>query len=173
MARTPSIRPFMADEWRTYKALRLRALTDSPDAFGATLAGEEARTDTEWANRLQSGADQRWNLALVAEVDTKPIGLAWGRIEKSNPDVANVYQMWVAPAHRQSGVGRLLLERIIAWAQAMKVRRIALSVTCGDTAASRLYTRAGFKPVGTPQPLRPGSDLLAQPMEFEVADDPA
>jgi GNAT superfamily N-acetyltransferase len=173
IARTPSVRPFMAHEWRTYRDLRLRALADSPDAFGGTLVSENARADTEWAERLKSGADDRWNLPLLAEVGAEPIGLAWGRIEKSNPDVANVYQMWVAPTHRRLGAGGLLLETVIAWAKGAEVRRVALSVTCGNNSAGRLYMRAGFRPVGEPEPLRPGSNLLTQPMQLPLAADAA
>jgi hypothetical protein len=36
--RVPSIRPIESHEWRMYRDLRLRSLTDSPDAFGTTLA---------------------------------------------------------------------------------------------------------------------------------------
>ncbi|HEX2226319.1 MAG TPA: GNAT family N-acetyltransferase, partial [Candidatus Binatia bacterium] len=86
--------------------------------------------------------------------------------ESSNPDVANLYQMWVAPEHRGLGAGRRLLEAVIAWASAAKVCYLALAVTCGDSPAMRLYTRAGFKPAGEPEPLRPGSELLAQPMRL-------
>jgi len=32
-----SIRPFRAEEWPAYRALRLRALADAPDAFSTTL----------------------------------------------------------------------------------------------------------------------------------------
>jgi GNAT superfamily N-acetyltransferase len=173
MAVVPLVRPFLAQEWRTYRDLRLRALAESPDAFGGTLGVEEKRAEDEWADRLVSGSDHLWNLPLLAEVAGEPIGLAWGRIDKSNPDVANVYQMWVAPTHRGLGAGRLLLEAIIAWATAAKVRRVALSVTCGDSSARRVYVHAGFTPVGDPEPLRPGSNLLAQPMQRQLSDDAA
>ncbi len=39
------VRTFAPHEWPTYKDLRLRALADSPDAFGSTLAAEQGRTD--------------------------------------------------------------------------------------------------------------------------------
>jgi GNAT superfamily N-acetyltransferase len=171
MAAAPSVRPFRAHEWRTYRDLRLRALTDSPDAFEATLAGEESRADGEWANRLALGADDRWNLPLLAEVAAQPVGLAWGRIEKTTPDVARVYQMWVAPAHRGQGAGRILLEAIIAWASAAGVRRLGLGVTCGESPARGLYVRAGFTPIGQAGPLRPGSALLVQPMQKLLSSD--
>ena len=82
MNRTPQIRAFFPHEWRTYKDLRLRALADSPDAFGSTLAAEQDRTDAEWSSRLASGAGSGLDLPLVAEVDGEPAGLAWGRIDR-------------------------------------------------------------------------------------------
>ena len=168
MIYTPLIRTFAVHEWRTYRDLRLRALADSPDAFGRTLAQEEGRPDAEWSSRLASGVESRWDLPLLAEISGEPIGLAWGRIESSNLDAANLYQMWVAPNCRGIGAGQMLLEVVIAWATAAKVCYLALGVTCGDSPAMRLYVRAGFKPVGEPEPLRPGSELLAQPMRLAL-----
>ena len=165
---TPIVRRFSAGEWRVYRDLRLRALGDSPDAFGSTLAEEAGRLDAEWARRLASGADSETNLPVVAEVQGEPIGLAWGRIDTSAPDVAVLYQMWVAPTHRGRGVGQKLLEAVIAWATAQNASFLDLGVTCGDSPARRLYERAGFKPIGAPGPLRPGSTLLAQSMRLEL-----
>ncbi len=103
MTDAPTIRAFSANEWRVYRDLRLRALADSPDAFGSTLAAETGGLDAEWARHLASSVDSPLNLPLVAEVRGEPIGLAWGRIDTSDPDLAALYQMWVAPSHR--GVG--------------------------------------------------------------------
>lgn len=76
--------------------------------------------------------------------------------------------MWVAPGHRGLGAGRMLLEAVIAWAKAQNASYLDLGVTCGDRPARRLYERAGFKPKGKPQPLRPGSTLLVQPMRLAL-----
>lgn len=76
--------------------------------------------------------------------------------------------MWVAPNYRGLGAGQMLLESVIAWASAANVCYLALSVTCGDSPAMRLYVRSGFKPLGVPEALRPGSELLAQPMRLAV-----
>lgn len=170
MIDTPTIRTLAADEWRLYKALRLRALADSPDAFGSTLAAEEGRADAEWSQRLAAAAESRWNLPVVAEVRGESIGLAWGRIETSDPDVATLYQVWVAPSHRGLGAARLLLEAVIAWARAQHATFLDLDVTCGESAARRLYERAGFQPRGEPHPLRPGSQLLSQPMRLALRE---
>jgi GNAT superfamily N-acetyltransferase len=166
----PAIRTLTADEWRLYRDVRLRALADSPDAFGSTLAEEAIRSDEQWAHRLASSADPRVNLPLVADIRSELVGLAWGRIDAAQPDVATLYQMWVAPACRGTGIGRQLLQAVIAWAVGRGAAALDLGVTCGDTPARRLYERAGFTPHGAPQPLRLGSMLLAQPMRLALRD---
>ena len=144
----PSVRPFLSHEWCIYRDLRLRALADSPDAFARTLAEEKDRPESEWSGRLASGAETRWNLHVVAEVAGEAIGLAWGRIEPSTPEMANLYQMWIDPRFRRLGAGQMLLQAVIDWAKDADVRYLVLGVTCGDSPARRLYARAGFKPVG-------------------------
>lgn len=168
---TPQIRPFAPHEWPIYKDLRLRALADSPDAFGSTLAAEQGRTDAEWASRLAAAAESGGDLPLIAELDGEPIGLAWGRIDKSNPDAAHLYQMWVAPDWRRRGAGRMLLEAVIAWAKGKNVNYLELGVTYRDSPAMRLYRRAGFEPAGAPEPLRPGSEWLLLLMRLDCRSD--
>ena len=167
MKKTTKIRPLAPQEWEIYKELRLRALIDAPDAFGSTLAREEAFSDNRWQNRL-AGDDASWNLPLLAEVDGEPVGLGWGRIESSDPGTANLYQVWVTPSHRGFGLGKLLLDAIIFWAKKKNARYLELGVTVEDSPALHLYTRAGFKPVGEAQPLRQGSKLLAQSMRLKL-----
>lgn len=165
---TICVRPFAPHEWPTYKHLRLRALADSPEAFGSTLATEQDRTDHEWSGRLASGAASDLNLPLLALVDGEPAGLAWGRIEQDDLAVANLYQMWVAPEHRRLGLGQMLVREIIAWATARGAACLDLAVTYRDSPAMRLYTRLGFQPAGPLEPLRPGSPLLEQPMRLNL-----
>lgn len=166
------VRRFSAAEWPVYRDLRLRALGDSPDAFGSTLSEETGRTDAQWAGCLAAASDSQTNLQVVAEVDGEPVGLAWGRVDPPNPEVAVLYQMWVAPSHRGVGAGKMLLEAVIAWARARNASFLDLGVTCGNSPARRLYERAGFKPVGEPQPLRPGSELVAQSMRLALRGAP-
>jgi GNAT superfamily N-acetyltransferase len=161
-----SVRPFAADEWSAYKALRLSALAESPDAFGSTFAAESGRPEGEWASRLEAGVASGWDLPLVAEQDGRPIGLAWCRIEAASPAVASLYQVWVAPESRRLGAGQMLVEAAIAWAVSKQAHSLELHVTCGDSPARRLYARHGFEPVGQPEPIRPGSGLLEQKMRI-------
>lgn len=165
---TVSVRPWSSEEWRAYRDLRLRALSDSPDAFGSTLEREQARPDTDWQDRLTRGDASRLDLPLVAERNGEPVGMAWVKIDEADLTAASVYQMWVDPEHRGAGLGLQLITQSIEWARAARVHVLELGVTCGDTAATRLYTRVGFEPVGEPTPLRPGSTLLAQTMRLEL-----
>jgi len=168
MPSTPDIRPFTSHEWRAYRDLRLQALADAPDAFGSTLALEEAQSDAWWEDRLEAASDPRWNLPLLAEMSSGPCGLAWGRIEPASPERADLYQMWVHPDARRLGTGRRLVDAVVAWATRAGARYLALGVTCGDAPANRLYVRAGFQQVGDPKPLRPGSRVMAHTMHLPL-----
>jgi GNAT superfamily N-acetyltransferase len=163
-----TVRKFSADEWHTYRELRFRSLAESPNAFGRTLAEEEVRSDVEWAERLAAGCQSETDLPLVAEVDGRPIGLAWGRFpDSSERDRVFLFQMWVDPDFRCLGTGSTLLETIAKWAADLGALYLVLGVTC-ETPAMRLYKKLGFEPVGEPTPLRRGSSLLGQPMQLRL-----
>jgi len=161
-----SVRRLKAHEWRAYRDVRLRALGDSPNAFGSTIEVEGVKPDEYWAERLSAAATSQWNLPLAADTGDELVGLVWGWIDPLAPETAHVYQMWVAPNSRGQGCGSMLLDALITWAREANAQSVVLRATCGDTPAMRLYTRAGFKPEGEPQPLRPGSTVLAQPMRL-------
>jgi ribosomal protein S18 acetylase RimI-like enzyme len=165
-----NVRTFAPNEWHIYKDLRLRALADSPDAFSRTLVEEQVRSDDVWIKRIEQGATSGWDLPLLAEVDGTPAGLAWGRIESDYPSVANLYQVWVAPNYRHLGIGKMLLDAIIAWAKAKNAKYLELGVTSADSPAMRLYIHASFKPTGKIEPLRPGSELLCQQMRLDLTN---
>jgi ribosomal protein S18 acetylase RimI-like enzyme len=158
-----------AHEWRTYRDVRLRALADSPQAFGSTFVEESVRDDEEWAKRLHD-ADADYDLPLIAESESGAVGLVWGRIAVVDTHTANVYQMWVHPAHRRAGTGQRLLDAVIEWARDRGVHDLFLTVTCGNAAALRLYQRNGFEAIGEPTPLRSGSNKLAQELRLTLVE---
>jgi ribosomal protein S18 acetylase RimI-like enzyme len=158
-----TIRSFRVAEWSLYRALRLRALRDSPDAFSTTYSDALSRTDADWRDRLAQ-MSTRYDLALVAELQGNAVGLVWVRIDPSTPDVAHLYQMWVAAECRGRGVGKALLDTAIEWTTSNGARSIELGVTVGNSPARRLYKGAGFRAIGVPEPLRPDSDLEVQNM---------
>jgi ribosomal protein S18 acetylase RimI-like enzyme len=106
-----------------------------------------------------------WDLPIVAEVSAEPCGLAWARIDENAPEIAHLYQMWVAPTWRRQGVGRALLDAAVAWAQIAGAHTLELNVTSDNNEAIRLYERVGFSPFGELKPLRLGSQIQSRTMQ--------
>jgi ribosomal protein S18 acetylase RimI-like enzyme len=149
-----SVRRFTAEEWRTYRDLRLGALQDSPVSFGSMYEREVVLSDDEWRDRLASGASSPNQLPLLALVDDAPVGLAWGRISDEEPDEAHIYSVWVAPDCRDRGLGHGLIQSVIDWARGSGVRVVRLDVTVGNDAAVRFYRRFGFMETGEREHMR-------------------
>ncbi|MDB5745630.1 MAG: family N-acetyltransferase [Massilia sp.] len=165
---TITVRPLAGDEWPLYRALRLRSLADAPAAFGSTLAAEQDRADADWAWRLGLAATSGRDRPLVAELDGAAAGLAWAKFDAHDPQVVNLFQMWVAPEGRGQGAAAALLADAVAWARSRNARTMQLGVTEGNDAARKLYERAGFCAVGVPQPVRPGDARLEQMMRLAL-----
>jgi len=131
------------DAWERYRAIRLRALADDPDAFGSTLAREDAFTPAEWRARLAGEAAVF--LAVVAGEDA---GTAVGAPWRERPGVAGLFGMWVAPAARGRGLGDRLVRAVISWARDGGFARLVLEVGDANANAVRLYERHGFVATG-------------------------
>jgi GNAT superfamily N-acetyltransferase len=164
-----TIRHFLAEEWSAYRALRLRALEDAPDAFGSTLAAESTRPAEEWAARLARAATSGIDHPLVAHVAGQPAGLAWAKVDADDPALVNLFQMWVAPEARGQGVAVGLLAEAVRWARARGATAMQLGVNCANDGAVRLYARAGFVATGWQEPMRSGSDQVEQRMRLVIA----
>jgi GNAT superfamily N-acetyltransferase len=163
------IRTFAPHEWPVYRAIRLRSLADSPDAFGSTFAEEEARPLDSWAARLSAAAVSGQDHPLIAQWDGAPAGLVWAKVDGGDASVVNIYQMWVAPEARGRGVAAVLLRAAVNWARSKNARAVQLGVTCGNSAAVRLYQREGFENIGQPQPRGADSRLFEQAMTLSLA----
>lgn len=163
-----SIQPFQMGDWPLYRQLRLRALVDSPDAFGSTFALESALSDSDWERRLTAGVESNSDLPLLAIKDGIGVGVAWVKRAANAESTANLYQMWVVPEVRSLGVGSALVSAAVEWARQQGIQALMLGATCGNTAAMRLYLKHGFMPAGASEPLRPGSNLLSQTLVLQV-----
>jgi GNAT superfamily N-acetyltransferase len=174
-----TIRRLLGRDWPAYRALRLRSLTDAPHAFGSSLALEESWRPEIWMARLTAAETSGRDCPLIAEAvqgqdevsadaSAAPLGLVYAKCNAEQAGVVNLFQMWVAPEARGRGVAQALLQASIAWARSIGAQRVQLGVVCGNHSAARLYQRAGFRDVGAPEPLRPGSAALEQTMQLEL-----
>lgn len=62
-------------------------------------------------------------------------------------DEGEILNLGVAPGHRRRGVGRALVEAMLARCGARGVRAVYLEVREANTGARRLYERLGFREV--------------------------
>jgi GNAT superfamily N-acetyltransferase len=65
--------------------------------------------------------------------------------------------MWVSPTYRRKGIGRTLLNALIAWAIAQGAQRLELGVFESNAPAIQLYEQLGFSETRPPFPQPPGS----------------
>lgn len=151
-----NLRHLSPADWPVWRAIRLAALADSPDAFGSTWEREQGFTEAEWRSRLASPC-------VVIETDSGPV--AGASVVELEPGVATVVAMWVHPAHRGHGHCRTMLDELVPWARERN-DRIVLSVNRANPTAGAAYASYGFVRTGESHPLRPGSDQLCDVMEL-------
>lgn len=124
-------------QWQTAQRLRVAALTESPGAFGSTVARERELPQDAWRARLTENA---W---LVALDDGTAVGLACG-IHTATPGELGLTAMWIAPSHRGVGLGDALVSAVCDWAADQRAHRLTLAVFRTNDSAIRLYARHGF-----------------------------
>lgn len=150
---TLTARRIQEDDGALLGAMRLRALADSPSAFGSTYEAEALRTAEDWTARAAHGAVAADRVTFFAFLDTRPVGLAGGYW--SEPDIGRVdlVSMWVSPSARRRGVARSLIRSVLDWAVDVCATSVGLWVTAGNTPAVKLYSGFGFAATGERQPL--------------------
>lgn len=135
-------------DWHVLQAARLRALSDSPDAFASGFLAEQACTERQWRRRLEVGS---W---IVAVEDDEVIGMA-GLVGGHPPEGDHVESIWVARSHRRRGVFRALLGALVEIGRRNGDRDLQLWVLEDNVVAQRAYARLGFVPTGEQQPIVP------------------
>jgi ribosomal protein S18 acetylase RimI-like enzyme len=158
------VRRLQPAEWEAFREIRLRALADAPEAFGATHADEVALSDAGWQERT-SRPDRA---VFVVDGPDALIGLAQGGPAPGIPDAAAVYSMWVAPEARRLGLGSALIEAVKAWAVEAGYPGLGLGVTTTNSPAIAFYERLGFVDNGDRYPLREGTGLTIQIMVMPI-----
>lgn len=142
-----TVRELDPAEWQIWRALRLRALREDPDAFASTLASTLER-DAQDGEAYWRGYFTRSGPTLIAEVDGAPAGMARVVVE-DGPGPAHLYSVWVAPEARGRGVGARLITAGTDWLCAHHPgTTLRLEVVETNLPARRLYERCGFTVVG-------------------------
>lgn len=131
-----TVEPLREDDWRTWRALRLRALREDPDAFASSTAAPSGADDAEarWRGRLRAA-----DVCFVARDRTDAVAMV--ALDRDDDGLV-LASMWVAPEVRGRGVGRALVAAVLEHAGGAPVR---LRVMHGNEAAVATYRSAGFR----------------------------
>jgi ribosomal protein S18 acetylase RimI-like enzyme len=138
-----SIRRLTSDDAGSFKAIRLEALKAKPELLRSTFEVEE-NLDVAWfAGRLENAH------VIGAFRDGELVGTAGFSIQDGRPNAhkGRLFGMYVRPASRNQGIGRLLLDAVMKIARE-NVEIIQLSVVKENRPARRLYESVGFLEFG-------------------------
>jgi len=122
-----------------FRTLRLRALQEAPDAFGASYAEEADRPAAEWAAHLTSSA------VFCVFADDEAVGMAglhrMGRDKVRHR--AELWGMFVDTAWRGTPAADTLIQALLDHADG-QVAQVELNVEAGNERAVCFYRRHGF-----------------------------
>lgn len=144
------------------RRLRLQALQQHPEFFGADYEDEARLSVADFATRMPKppgglfGAFAPGATDLLASV---ALVVPAGRKQRHR---GHVYGLYVDPAWRNRGLGRALMHALVRHAREYaRLRVLLLGVTAPNTAARSLYVGLGFRPYGVePRALQLGSRLI-------------
>ena len=139
-----TVRRITIDDAQLLREVRLRALSDTPLAFGSTHAREFCFDDSEWQRRATRAATSDDGAMFLAIDNLSCCGLIGCFAEEDVPGQACIVSMWVAPEYRRRGIGAKLMLTAETWARKQGFRELCLDVTEGNQAAITLYQRCGF-----------------------------
>ena len=121
------------------RALRLAALKDTPDAFGAKYEDEVEKPILDWQNRLKN---THWCFVVADGVD---VGLlAVDRAEKDRNSDCWLSSWWIHQDHRGSGIPKLMLNWLEQLCIEKKWEKIGLGVWPDNLRAISAYKKLGF-----------------------------
>lgn len=139
-----TIRQLGLDDVPSYRALRLEALRDHPEAFASDYETAAGKPDSYFTALIA-------NLAFFgAFVDGALVGIVAFDQSAGVREAHRgwLYQMYVQPQMRGTGCAMALIEHLLAHAKSI-VLQVHLGVAADNGAALALYRRAGFTIYGT------------------------
>ena len=131
-----------------FRALRLRALKEHPDAFTSSYEEDVAKPLSATEQRIAGEPDNVFWGAFVDGAIRGMVGLT-REARAKNRHKGDVVAMYVAPEFGRRGLARALLQAVIDHARdGAGLEQLVLSVTRSNEAARELYRAAGFTTFG-------------------------
>lgn len=144
------VRRLGPDDVAAYRALRLRGLAEHPEAFTSSAGDEDAMPSDKLARRLAPDASRPHDVVYGAFVGGELAGLCGMDVDMREKvrHKGHVFGMYVPAERTGRGVGRALIDRVVAHAREHGLAQLTLTCTAGNQPARRVYERAGFAMVG-------------------------
>lgn len=147
MAKT-KVRTLSETDWQLYRAVRLRALEESPSRFMATLAEEAPQSEQFWRDRMVA------SVRMVAERESQVEGIASMGPSADELDTGEIFGLYVVPDARSTGVSWRLTEFAAALAADAGYRRLFYWVGVDNARAIGFAKNFGFRSTGHRRPSR-------------------
>lgn len=143
-----TVRALDEGDWELFRTVRLRALEESPEAFVADHASEAAEPDEFWTQRLARSR------RLLAEAGGEPVGIASVGSVQDEDNAAQLFGLWVEPAHRGSGVATALVRAGAEVAREQGKNHLLYWVGTDNGRAVAFASGFGFRPTSNRRPMR-------------------
>jgi RimJ/RimL family protein N-acetyltransferase len=140
------IRRLGPDDALNYRALRIRALWEFPEAFTSSFEEDEKQPIEAWEVRLGGENMIFWG-AFEGDTLCGMVGLERERRAK-NRHKGTVIGMYVSQEYFGTGMGKALLDALLEGARDLGLELLVLTVTEGNTVATNFYEAAGFRSFG-------------------------
>lgn len=144
----PIVRRLAAADAASLRQLRLDALIETPESFGSSYEEEHTLTLEDIREWIAPANDGAMFGVFVDDALAGMVGVGRQRKLKMRHK-AHIWSVYVTPAQRGRGLGRMLMHAAIAHARTMRgIRQVQLSVTANNAAAAALYASLGFAVYG-------------------------
>ena len=140
------IRRLGPDDAHDYRALRIRALWEFPEAFTSSFEEDEKQPIETWEVRLGGENMIFWG-AFEGDTLCGMVGLERERRAK-NRHKGTVIGMYVSQEYFGTGMGKALIDALLDGARELGLELLVLTVTEGNTVATNFYEAAGFRSFG-------------------------
>lgn len=149
-----TVRPLGEEDWQDYRAVRLEALRESPEAFVATASEEEAFDEARWRARMKRST------RLVAEQQGSAVGVVSVGTADHDTDVeaGEIFGLWVKPDLRGSGIATRLVKDSAAVARNRGQSHLYYWVGTENGRAVAFASGMGFRPTDERRPMGVKSD---------------
>jgi len=140
-ATSVTIRPYTSSDLEPCRALWADLTQHHRDIYDDPSIGGEAPGLYFDRHLARVGADHIW----VAECEGRLLGLVGLIVDNGEAEVEPIV---VAPGYRGCGIGRSLLERMIAEAEKLEVRFLNVRPVARNAEAIAFFCTAGFRLLG-------------------------